>query len=190
MSLTCSTLSPSACSVLSLLMASPMDCSAPVAADGLLTQAQAVPGGDWGAGFRLTQSCTLASLPAVRVTRGATGFGFFSEQFHKAGFRNGPWVLLQLPSCRQWLHCVILHMLAITTSCPTEGFLMLLASFDPLHLPLLGLCTHPHSACTGTFHAEFLVGCSHVSRSQLYAFSSLLQSKLMPGKGVVNEDFV
>lgn len=67
---------------------------------------------------------------------------------------------------------------------------MLLASFDPLHLPLLGLCTHPHSACTGAFHAEFLVGCSHVSRSQLYACSSLLQSKLMPEKGVVNEDFV
>lgn len=63
MSLICNTVSLSAYSVLSLLIASPMDCSAPVAAQGLLTQGEAELG-TARPGFWLTQSCTLASPPS------------------------------------------------------------------------------------------------------------------------------
>lgn len=74
MPLICDTLSLSACSVLSLLIASPMDCSAPVAAHGLLTQGQEFQGEaelcTACAAFQLTHSCTLASLPSSADDQG------------------------------------------------------------------------------------------------------------------------
>lgn len=149
MPLICNTLSVSAYSVLSLLIASPMDCSAPGcprppdpgtgSSRGMLSWARHL------LAFGLHRAAHWLLSPALWIPSSATGFGLSSEHFQKAGFTNGPWVPSWSPFCHQWLHCVILHLLTVTPGCPTEGFLKLLASFDSLHLPLLGLCTHPHS---------------------------------------------
>lgn len=96
-----------------------------------------------------------------------------------------------LPFCGWYPHSVVLYLLTLTTTRPTECFLMLLVSSDLLHPPLLRLCMHPLAVpVLALSMLECLVRwCLDVFRAQLlYAFSSvlLLQSKLMPGKAAVN----
>lgn len=138
--------------------------------------------------FALHRTAHLPLCPAVRMTRGATGFGFFSGHFQKAGFTNGP----RVPSCHRWLPCVILHLLTVTTVCPTEGFLKLLAfqSFDSLHLPLLCPCTHPHPLPLLVLSMQGLDGAVFPDPSFMLSALPCYRAKLMLGKGVVNEDFV
>lgn len=129
-------LSLSACLVLSLLIASPIDCSALVIDDDRLTGGHAVPAGQTQAGFQLAKRYTLASLP---------GSGIFSEQFQKARFSNGLWVPLHFSFCPLHRLIVVLHLIIVTTGCPTKCYLTLLAYSDSLHLPLLTV--HIHTFC-------------------------------------------
>lgn len=79
---------------------------------------------------------------------------------------------------------------SLEPGCPTRVFLKPLATFDSLHLPLLGLCTHPHSVPLLVLSMQELpVGWCHVSTSQILVLPCY-KAKLMLGKGVVNGDFV
>lgn len=137
-------LSLSACLVLSLLIASHIDCSALVIADGHLTQGQAVPVG-WP---RCVLACCLQ-----RDTR-----LLLSQAVWRAKGCHRLWDLLTTISkgCHLYPCGVVLHLLSITARCPTGRFSMLLVSSESLHLPLLPLYTSACSTCVGTFHTGVL----------------------------------
>lgn len=158
---------------------SPRDCG------WLPDTGQAVPAG-WPRyalrtlAFGLHRDTCLLISQAVQMARDATNCGIFSEWFRKAAFGNGPWVPSRLPFCCWYPGSVVLLLLTITAGCPTECFLVLLASSDSLHLPLLPLCTHLHMLpLLALPMPECLVRwCLEVFRSQLlYTFSSLLCHK-------------
>lgn len=150
-----------------------MDCSAPVAAHGPLTQGQALPGG----GRAGHSTCCLLPYTELHTCFSAQqcgwpgvpeGLGSSQNTSKRQDLRMGHGCRRDHTRSRS---CVVLHLLTVTTGCPTQDFLKLLALqyFGSLHLPLLGLCTHPpplpvlaHSM------QELLVGWCRVSRSQLH----------------------
>lgn len=175
-------LSLSACSVLSLVIASPIDCSALVIADGRLTQGEAVPAG-WprhavhSLAFSLQRDTCLLLFQAVLMAKDATGCGILSKRFQKAGFRNEPWVPWHSPFCRWYPRSVVLRLLTITARWPTVYFLTLWHfPIRCIHLCYLSMCIHTlypywHSPCW----SPWLDGALMFSHpSSFYAFSSLL----------------